>query len=176
MVSTSSENSKTTISTQQNSSVMSKFLKEFKEFAMKGNVMDMAIGVVIGAAFGAIVTSLVGDLIMPLISWATGGIDFTEWKITLRAAVEATETTGAVEGLYVSYGKFINVLFNFIIIAFSIFLVIKGINKMSKKFESEKTKKAKEEAEAQAKAAAEAPAPESEEVKILKEIRDALKK
>ena len=155
---------------------MSKFLKEFKEFAMKGNVMDMAIGVIIGAAFGAIVTSLVGDLIMPLISWATGGIDFAEWRITLRAAVEATETTEAVEGLYISYGKFINVLFNFIIIAFSIFLVIKGVNKLSNKFESEKAKKAKEAAEAEAKAAAEAPAPESDEVKILKEIRDALKK
>lgn len=155
---------------------MSKFFKEFKEFAMKGNVMDMAIGVIIGAAFGAIVTSLVGDLIMPLISWATGGIDFTEWQITLRAAVEATETTEAVEGLYIKYGKFLNVLFDFIIIAFSIFLVIKGINKMSRKLESEKAKKAKEEADAETKAAAEVPAPESEEVKILKEIRDAIKK
>ncbi|NMB37219.1 MAG: large-conductance mechanosensitive channel protein MscL [Bacteroidales bacterium] len=155
---------------------MSKFIKEFKEFAMKGNVMDMAIGVVIGAAFGAIVTSLVADLIMPLISWATGGLDFSDWRITLRAAIEATETTDAVEGLYISYGNFINVLFNFIIIALSIFLVIKGINKMSNRFESEKAKKEREEAEAKAKAEAEAPAPESEEVKILKEIRDALKK
>ncbi len=148
---------------------MSKFIKEFKEFAMKGNVMDMAIGVVIGAAFGAIVTSLVADLIMPLVSWATGGIDFAEWRITLRAAVEATETTEAVEGLYISYGKFINVLLNFIIIALSIFLVIKGINKISKKVQKEKE-------EAEAKAVAEAPAPEREEVTLLKEIRDALKK
>ena len=85
----------------------------------------MAIGVIIGAALSHC-NFLVGDLIMPLISWATGGIDFAEWRITLRAAVETTRNhRGCGRGLYISYGKFINVLFNFIIIAFSIFLVIK---------------------------------------------------
>lgn len=122
-------------------------LKEFKEFAMKGNVVDLAVGVVIGGAFGAIVTSLVGDIIMPIIGVITGGIDFSGLNITVGKAI-------------ISYGKFIQAVFSFIIIAFALFMVIKGMNATKKK-----------EAEAPA-----APAEPSAEEKLLTEIRDLLKK
>lgn len=146
---------------------MGKFLQEFKEFAVKGNVMDMAIGVVIGGAFGKIVTSLVSDIIMPLIGAATGGLNFTDWKWVIREAVMDGETVIKPE-LAVSYGNFMQVIFDFIIIAFSIFLVIKGINNLRKKFEKP--------AEPEAPAAPEAPAEPSEDIKLLTEIRDLLKK
>ena len=102
---------------------MGKFLKEFKEFAMKGNVVDMAVGVVIGGAFGKIVTSLVSDVIMPLIGQLAGGLNFTDWKWVLKAATEEAPEVA------VTYGTFLQVIFDFIIIAFSIFVVLKAINK-----------------------------------------------
>ena len=137
------------------------FFKEFKEFAMKGNVMDMAIGVVIGGAFGKIVTSLVSDIIMPLIGAVTGGLNFTEWKWVIRGAVMDGETVVKPE-LTLTWGNFLQVVFDFIIIAFCIFLVVKGMNKLKKKEEP-----APEPA---------APAEPSEDIKLLTEIRDLLKK
>ena len=138
------------------------FIKEFKEFAMKGNVMDMAVGVIIGGAFGKIVTSLVGDVLMPVISLATGGIDFTNLFINLSGDAKYNTLAEAQEaGASVfAYGQFIQNIFDFIIIAFCIFLVVKGLNKMKKKEEP----------------APAAPAEPSEDVKLLTEIRDLLKK
>ncbi len=133
---------------------MKKFLKEFKSFAMRGNVLDMAVGVVIGAAFGKIVTSLVADVIMPLISLITGGVDFTAWAITLKAA------TAEKAAVAITYGNFIQVVLDFLIIAWAIFLMIKGINKLTEK----KKKEVKSE---------EPVTPE--EILLLREIRDSLK-
>lgn len=148
---------------------MGNFLKEFKEFAMRGNVVDMAVGVVIGGAFGKIVTSLVSDIFMPLISLAVGGIDFTNWFVQLGGRnVQIYDTLAQAQeaGVAVlSFGNFFQVIFDFIIIAFCIFLVIKGLNKLS-------SLKKKEE-EVPAEPAAE-PAPSKEEV-LLSEIRDILK-
>ena len=136
---------------------MGKLLKEFKEFAVKGNVMDMAIGVVIGGAFGKIVTSLVSDIIMPLIGAATGGLTFTDWKWVIREAEMVGEEIVKPE-LAVTWGNLLQVIFDFIIIAFCIFMVVKGLNKM---------KKAEEPAPA-------APAGPTQE-ELLAEIRDLLK-
>ena len=109
---------------------MKKFIAEFKEFAMKGNVVDMAIGVVIGAAFGKITTSLVNDVIMPLISRITGGVDFSAWKWVLKAAeVDETGAETAAE-IAVNYGSFIAVVLDFLIIALLLFMVVKAINKL----------------------------------------------
>ena len=131
---------------------------------MRGNVIDLAVGVVIGGAFGAITTSLVNDIIMPLISMLTGGIDFTAWKWVLKEAVfnEAGEEVAAA--VSVNYGSLISVILNFIIIAFAIFCVVKALNKAR-----ELTEKKKEE-EAPA-----APPEPSVEEKLLTEIRDLLK-
>ena len=143
------------------------FVQEFKEFALKGNVVDMAVGVIIGGAFGKIVSSLVADIIMPLISLAVGGIDFTNWFVQLggdtkfQTLKEAQEAGVAV----LSYGNFIQVVFDFIIVALCIFLVIKLMMKATNL-----VKKQKEEEEA----AAPAPEPTAEE-KLLTEIRDLLK-
>ncbi len=135
---------------------MGKLLNEFKDFAIKGNVMDMAIGVIIGGAFGKIVSSFVSDIIMPLIGLLVGGTDFTQWKWVLSPANEAL---GKAE-VALTYGNFIQVVFDFLIIAWCIFLVVKAINKV---------KKPKEE-----------PAPEPpatpEDIQLLREIRDSLKK
>lgn len=122
-------------------------LKEFKDFAMKGNVVDLAVAVIIGGAFGAIVSSLVGDIIMPVIGVLTGGIDFSGLSVEIGAAS-------------IAYGKFIQAVFTFLIIAFSLFMVIKAMNATKKK-------------EA---AAPPAPAEPSSTDKLLMEIRDALKK
>ena len=139
---------------------MKKFIAEFKEFAMKGNVVDMAIGVVIGAAFGKITTSLVNDVIMPLISRITGGVDFSAWKWVLKAAeVDETGAETAAE-IAVNYGSFIAVVLDFLIIALVLFMVVKAINKLRS------IGKKKEPAE-------EEPAPTAEE--LLTEIRDLLK-
>ena len=141
---------------------MKKFFAEFKEFAMKGNVVDMAIGVVIGGAFGKITTSLVNDVIMPLISRITGGVDFSAWKWVLKAAeVDETGAETAAE-IAVNYGSFIAVVLDFLIIALVLFMVVKAINKL-------RTigKKPEEPAEE------EEPGPTSEE--LLTEIRDLLK-
>ena len=139
------------------------FISEFKEFAMKGNVMDMAVGVIIGGAFGKIVTSLVNDVLMPVISLATGGIDFTNLFINLSGSekydtLQAAQEAGAS---VFAYGSFIQNVVDFLIVAFCIFLMLKGINKLNRKKEE--------------------PAPEPEAPKgptqeeLLAEIRDLLK-
>jgi len=130
---------------------MKNFIQEFKNFAIKGNVIDMAIGIIIGTAFGKIVSSLVSDVIMPPIGIITGGIDFADLSILLKSA---TETTQAVT---LNYGLFINSVIDFVIIALSIFFVIKHLNKFKKKKE-------------------EKPTQTSEEIQLLREIRDSLKK
>ena len=135
------------------------FFKEFKEFAMKGNVMDMAVGVIVGGAFGKIVSSLVDDVLMPLIGMLTGGIDLSglEYKVMLPALEEGGEP---IAGAVLKYGAFIQNVIDFLIIAFCIFLMIKAMNKLTAKKEEEP-----------------APAPEpSAEEKLLTEIRDLLKK
>ncbi len=104
-------------------------MKEFKEFAMRGNVMDMAVGIVIGGAFGKIVSSLVNDVIMPPVGMLLGNVDFTKLAVTLK------EKTGDVEAVAVKYGLFINTVLDFIIVAFCIFMVIKGINSLKRKAE-----------------------------------------
>jgi len=129
-------------------------MKEFKEFAVKGNMIDMAVGIVIGSAFGKIIASLVTDVIMPPIGLLLGGVDFSNLSIVLKEATEATEA------VTLNYGVFINTVVDFTIIVFAIFMVIKAINSAKKK-EEEKPK--------------EPPKP-SEEVMLLKDIRDALKK
>lgn len=141
---------------------MKKFMEEFKAFAMRGNVLDMAVGVVIGGAFGKITTSLVNDIIMPIISLITGGIDFSQWKWVLKQAV--LNAAGEVEKaeIAVNFGNLIAVVLDFIIIAFVIFCMIKGINRLHRK---------KEEAPAEEPAP---PEPSAEE-KLLTEIRDLLK-
>jgi large conductance mechanosensitive channel len=122
-------------------------LKEFKAFAMRGNVVDLAVGVIIGGAFGAIVSSLVGDIIMPVIGILTGGVNFSNLSVNVGDAV-------------VAYGKFVQAVFTFVIIAFALFMVVKGIAASKKK-----------EAEAPA-----APAEPAADIKLLSEIRDLLKK
>lgn len=129
--------------------------KEFKEFAMRGNVIDLAVGVVIGAAFGKIVTSLVDDIIMPPIGYLTGGVDFTSLKYVIKPADAATEAAEVA----INYGNFINVVIQFIIVAFCIFILVKGINSLNRK---------------KVEAPAAPPAPTKEET-LLTEIRDLLK-
>lgn len=138
----------------------SKFWSEFKDFAMRGNVIDMAVGVVIGGAFGKIVTSLVNDLLMPCIGVLVGGVDFTSLKITLKKAVEEAGEVVSPAVTF-NYGNFIQEIVNFLIIAFCIFLMIKGIAKMNKKPEEP--------------APDPAPAPKPDDVVLLEEIRDLLK-
>lgn len=150
---------------------MKKFFQDFKAFINKGNVIDMAVGVVVGGAFGKITTSLVNDIIMPLIGKLIGGLDVTEWKWVLTEAVAETETTPAVAEVAVRYGNFIQLIIDFLIIAFSVFVVIKLISKAREKAEA---KKKAEEAAAAAAEAAKEPEPTKEEL-LLTEIRDLLK-
>ena len=144
---------------------MAKFIQEFKEFALKGNVMDMAVGVIIGGAFGKIVSSLVADVIMPPIAWMLGGANFADMKWVLKDGIpeklnEAGEVVEeAVEAITLNYGLFIQNIVDFIIIALCIFLMVKGINKLHKKKDEP---------------APAAPEPSAEE-KLLTEIRDLLK-
>jgi large conductance mechanosensitive channel len=108
-------------------------IREFREFIMRGNVMDMAIGIIIGGAFGGIVTSLVNDVIMPPIGLLLAGIDFKNLSIVLKEGVAATDSAPAVKPVLLNYGSFINVLINFVIIAFVIFSLVKGLNKLKRK-------------------------------------------
>lgn len=131
-----------------------KLISEFKSFAMRGNVADMAVGIVIGAAFGKIVSSFVNDVIMPPIGLLVGGIDFSDLSITLKAA---TESAPAV---VLKYGMFINTIIDFVIIAWAIFMVIKAMNSLKKKEEEKPA----------------SPSKPSEDIVLLSEIRDLLKK
>lgn len=134
------------------------FIKEFKEFAVKGNAIDMAVGVIIGGAFGNIVNSIVNDIIMPPIGWLIGGVNFTDLKVTLPA-VEAVGVE--MQPATINYGNFIQMLINFVIIAFCVFMMVKAINKITNKKKEEDVPAAP-------------PAPSVEE-KLLTEIRDILK-
>jgi len=140
---------------------MSNFIKEFKEFAVKGNAIDMAVGVIIGGAFGEIVNSIVNDIIMPPIGWLIGGVNFSDLKAELpRVVLNGVELAPAT----INYGNFIQTIINFIIIALCVFMMIKGLAAMKK------SKKEEEEATPAA------PAEPSAEEKLLTEIRDLLAK
>ncbi len=143
-------------------------LQEFKTFALKGNVVDMAVGVIIGGAFGKIVTSLVNDIIMPPIGVLMGGVDFKDLGIVIKEGVAATETTPEVAEVVWKYGAFIQQVVDFLIIAISVFVMIKLINKLSN------LRKKEEEAVAPEPAPAPEPEPTKEEI-LLTEIRDLLK-
>ncbi|MFZ5948336.1 MAG: large-conductance mechanosensitive channel protein MscL [Stygiobacter sp.] len=131
-----------------------KVIDEFKAFAMKGNVVDMAVGIIIGTAFGAIVTSLVNDVLMPPIGMLIGGIDFSDLSIKLSNPIVNSKP------VEILYGKFLNTVINFIIVAFAIFMLVKALNKFKKKEEAKPS----------------APPSPSQEVVLLTEIRDLLKK
>ena len=145
---------------------MKKFFEEFKAFAMRGNVIDMAVGVVIGGAFGKITTSIVNDIIMPCISMLTGGVNFADWKLVLKAAVANAE--GKIDPateVAITYGNTIAIILDFIIIAFAVFCVVKALNSLHRKKEEPAPEPAPE------------PEPEpSAEEKLLTEIRDLLAK
>lgn len=138
---------------------MGKFINEFKAFAVKGNAVDMAVGVIIGGAFGKIVSSIVNDLIMPPIGWLIGGVNFSDLKITLPA--EKIADGIEMQAATINYGSFIQNLIDFVIIAFCVFLLVKAINKLANKKQEEP-------------ALAPAPEPSAEE-KLLTEIRDLMK-
>ncbi len=135
-------------------------LKEFKTFAMRGNVVDMSVGIVIGAAFGKIVASMVNDLLLPPLGVLIGGVDFKDLKLEIKAAVAESAGVAASEAVTINYGNLIQTLVDFIIVAFAIFMLIKGINRFQKK-----------EAEVPAE-----PTPPTKEEVLLTEIRDLLKK
>ncbi len=138
------------------------FAAEFKQFIARGNVMDMAVGVIIGGAFGKISTSLVNDVIMPVVSMLTGGVDFSNWKVVLKAAVAGAD--GVIDPateVAIRYGSFLATILDFLIIAFAVFCLIKAINSFHRKKEEE--------------AAPPAPPEPSNEEKLLGEIRDLLK-
>lgn len=140
-------------------------VKEFKEFAVKGNMLDMAVGIIIGGAFGRIISSLVNDVLMPPLGILLGRVDFSNLKAVIQPGHDAvmdgaTEVTPAVAEVAINYGVFIQTLLDFIIVALCIFFVIKAMNSLKKKEE----------------AAPAAPPPPKDEVVLLKEIRDLLKK
>lgn len=136
------------------------FVKEFKDFAVKGNVIDLAVGVIIGGAFGKIVTSIVNDIIMPPIGLAMGGVDFSNLKIILKKAVLDANGAITTEAVSINYGNFMNIVIQFLIIALCVFAVVKGFNSLKKKAEDPKNP--------------EAPTPQ--DILLLTEIRDLLKK
>ena len=147
---------------------MKKFLNEFKTFAMRGNVIDLAVGVVIGGAFGKITTSIVNDIIMPVIGVLTGGLNFSDWKIVLKEAVTSVGADGALveeaAEVAITFGNTIAVILDFIIIAFAVFCMVKAINGLHRKKEEPAPEPGPE------------PIPEpSAEEKLLTEIRDLLK-
>ena len=144
---------------------MKKFFEEFKTFAMRGNVIDLAVGVVIGGAFGKITTSIVNDIIMPVISILTGGISFEDWKFVLKEAVLAADGTVEAAEVAITYGNTIAIILDFIVIAFAVFCIVKAINSLHRKKEEPAPEPAPE------------PEPEpSAEEKLLTEIRDLLAK
>jgi large conductance mechanosensitive channel len=134
------------------------FTSEFKDFALKGNVMDLAVGVIIGAAFGKIVDSMVGDLIMPIVSKIFGGLDFANYFIPLAGQTMTNLVDAKKAGAVFAYGNFITVAFNFLILALIIFMMVKQMNRMKKE------------------APPAPPAPPPEDVVLLREIRDSLRK
>jgi large conductance mechanosensitive channel len=137
-----------------------RMLNEFREFAMKGNVVDLAVGVIIGAAFGAIVTSLVGDIIMPIIGAVTGGLDFSNYFTPMAKSVTATNLADAKkQGAVLAWGNFLTLTLNFLIVAFVLFVVIRLMNQLKRKEE-----------------AAPAPPKPTKQEELLTEIRDLLKK
>jgi len=137
------------------------FASEFKEFALKGNVMDLAVGVIIGGAFGKIVDSVVGDLIMPIVSKIFGGLDFSNYFVPLAGQTAATLAEAKKAGAVFAYGNFFTIALNFVILAFIIFLMVKQMNRLKREAPP---------------APPAAPAPTPEDVLLLREIRDALKK
>lgn len=136
-------------------------LSEFREFAVKGNVIDLAVGVIIGAAFSKIVDSLVGDVIMPVVSTLFGGLDFSNYFLPLAGQSAATLAEAKQRGAVLAYGSFITVALNFLILAFIIFLMVRQINRLRRRMEKP--------------AAAPAPVPTPEDIVLLREIRDSLK-
>lgn len=138
---------------------MGKFINEFKEFAVKGNAVDMAVGVIIGGAFGKIVSSIVDDIIMPPIGWLIGGVNFSDLKYTLPSVDLGVEKLASAT---INYGSFLQTMIDFIIIAFCVFLLVKGINKLARKKKEEP-------------AAPPAPPQPTAEETLLTEIRDLLK-
>jgi len=141
---------------------MKKFFEEFKTFAMRGNVIDLAVGVVIGGAFGKITTSIVNDIIMPCISMLTGGVNFEDWKLVLKeAVVNAEGVIDPATEVAIRYGNTIAIIIDFIIIAFAVFCMVKAINSLHRKKEEPAPEPAPE------------PEPSAEE-KLLTEIRDLL--
>ena len=137
------------------------FTSEFKEFALKGNVMDLAVGVIIGGAFGKIVDSVVGDLVMPVVGKIFGGLDFNNYFIPLAGQTATTLAEAKKAGAVFAYGSFITIALNFVILAFIIFLMVKQMNRLKREAPP---------------APPAAPAPTPEDVLLLREIRDALKK
>lgn len=137
------------------------FFSEFKEFAVKGNVVDLAVGVIIGGAFGKIVDSMVGDMIMPVVSTIFGGLDFSNYFIPLAGQTATTLVEAKKGGAVLAYGSFITVSLNFAILAFVIFLMIKQINRLKR---------------SEPAAAPAAPPPTPEDIQLLREIRDSLKR
>lgn len=133
-------------------------MREFKEFAMKGSVMDLAVGVIIGGAFGKIVDSLVGDVIMPVVSKIFGGLDFSNYFLPLAGQTATTLVEAKKAGAVLAYGNFITIALNFVILAFIIFLMVKQMNRLKKE------------------QPAPAPAPDPENILLLREIRDSLRK
>lgn len=139
---------------------MKKIIQEFKQFAMRGNVIDMAVGIIIGGAFGKIVSSLVADIVMPLIGIIVGGVNFKDLKVVLKKAVMDGDTVVSPE-VSLNYGNFIQVTFDFLVIALAVFLLVKGVNALARKRKKEAEKAA--------------PAAPPADIKLLTEIRDLLK-
>jgi large conductance mechanosensitive channel len=140
-----------------------KFFEEFKKFAVRGNVIDLAIGVMIGTSFNNIVSSLVNDIIMPIISYFIGGMKFNQYKIIFRPAIQNAKGKVTQEAVSFNYGNFFQFFINFLIVAFAMFIVVKMINKIRERMDKKEGKKDDE-------------AVLSEEILLLREIRDELKK
>jgi large conductance mechanosensitive channel len=137
------------------------FMTEFKEFAVKGNVMDLAVGVIIGGAFGKIVDSLVSDVVMPVIGRIVGGLDFNNYFIPLAGQTAATLVEARKAGAVLAYGSFLTILLNFVILAFVIFIMVRQVNRLRREAPP---------------APAAPPAPTPEEILLLREIRDSMKR